>query len=127
MQGGSNLPFFPRPVIGLTSRFRGLGDQVYACFLECLEDLICQIHAAVGALTDYEKIGASGKHCSEILGEQRVTVSAPPTRDDSFGKDDDILGMRLAVDDNPAEAITLNLGRAHDLLVVLPCQVLIVL
>ena len=67
MQGSSNGPVLFQLVVGLTSLFRGLGDQLNASLIECLADLSRYVHTAVGALTNHEQIGTSGKHRGKVL------------------------------------------------------------
>ena len=97
MQGGSDCSLLAKLVVGFTSLLGGLGDQLDASPVERLADLIRYVHAAVGSLTNKEKIRTSGEHFFEIVDEQRMPLFAPPTLNNPIGQEIKMDGYKLKV------------------------------
>jgi len=114
MQGSGNRFPIPKLVIGFARLFRGLGDQLDTSLFQGLPCLIGNSHAPIDALTDDQQIGARVEHLFEVSGTQRVTLPAPPIGYDPVRQDDDVLAVRLTVDDDPSESIAVNARRIHD-------------
>lgn len=80
----------------------------YAAVPQLLERLGLGPHLLVRARTDEQMRRQLLEHAFEVGEDEPVPVRAPPVRDDTVRQDDDIACLLFAVDDDMAEAVSLD-------------------
>jgi hypothetical protein len=70
-------------------------------------------HLSVCTGADEQALGQLAEHAIEVGEDERVTVLAPPIRDDAVGQHDHIPRLLFAVDNDPTEAVSLDPRHDH--------------
>ncbi len=101
--------------IAAHSLFRWQCLDLHTSLPELLERLGVRMHLPVSTCAHEQPLRKFVDHLLEIGENEPVPIGAPPVTDDTFWQDDHVPGLLLAIDDDAAEAVSIDPRRSPHL------------